>query len=306
MLAAADKRGGLALYAVQPRTHLAVAAGRLDGPAGMDVVSVSLSSGTSPTVCAVWGPVPVDSGVPRELWCYAPGAKKGRRISRAASFGVGVRADGRALAYAEVDEQHRESLVIADLAGGVATIRSRMPYAKDLPPGGIPEGLGDVDWIGPRTLGITGWADSDEGEGLCITDLGHPRQPDGAGFGRCLKPGRAEQRLGYAHFEQAAQAAPGVVVAVERARWCCDDEGPDAPGGRAVQLRLADGAVLGVVATPRADRDVVDISGGSRAILYTTAVVNKDRIVSLRWEGEAHGAPLTGLPADLTLATAQP
>jgi hypothetical protein len=70
---------------------------------------------------------------------------------------------------------------------------------------------------------------------------------------------------------------------------------------------LSDGAVLGVLATPRAGRDVVDVSGRGTALLYTTAVNFREQlVVSLRWAGETRGAPLTGLPADLVLATAQP
>jgi hypothetical protein len=71
-------------------------------------------------------------------------------------------------------------------------------------------------------------------------------------------------------------------------------------------MRLSDGAVVGVLATPREGRAVVDVSGGSRAVLYTTFADGEPRVVSLRWAHESHGAPVTGLPAGVRLAAAQP
>ncbi|MBK5305740.1 MAG: hypothetical protein JJD92_03535 [Frankiaceae bacterium] len=301
LLAVADKRGGLALYAVSRGSHSATLVRRLDGPPRHVVNRVSLSSGNSPTACVVWGPADVTSPSPRELRCYRPGSGAGRLVSDKASYDVGVRADGRALAWTEGNQD----LVIADLAGDVATVRARMPYAEGAPPGGYPEGLGDLDWIGARTLVGTAVGDSDESIGLCVIDLDHPRGHPGAGFGRCLRPQGAEAQKGYAHFEEAALVAPGEAVVVERGQDCCG-ENDDAPAGRAVRLRLSDGAVLGVFATPRDGREVVDVSGGARAVLYTTARDGKELAVSLRRAGEARGAPLTGLPTDLLLATAQP
>jgi hypothetical protein len=149
--------------------------------------------------------------------------------------------------------------------------------------------------------------DSGESAGLCVIDLDHPRagREGRAGFGRCLRPRGREVDAGYAYFEDAALVAPGELVVVERAMDCCVED-PSAPAARAVRMRLSDGAVLGVFATPRPGRDVVDVSGGRRAVLYTTAAQGKDRVVSVRWAGEAHGAPVTGLPADVQLGEGQP
>jgi hypothetical protein len=305
MVAVADKRGGLALYAVASGTHAAVLVRRLAGPPHDVVSAVSLSTGPSPTVCAIWRPAAAGSKATSELRCYAPGATMGRVVRRDVNDGeLGLRADGQALAWTEGGQY----LVIADLADGVATVRSRMLYADQAPEYNYPESLDELDWIGPRTLVGTAGGDSDESIGLCVIDLDHPRSPEHTGFGRCLHPTGAEGDKGYAHFEQAALVSPGEVVVVERGPGCCV-ENPGVPAARAVRLRLSDGAVVAVIATPRAGRDVVDVSGGERGVLYITGVEGEeltDVAVSLRWAGEAHGAPLTGLPADLTLAAAQP
>jgi hypothetical protein len=304
MLAVADKRGGLALYSVAAGTHTAALARRLAGPSHHAVTAVSLAGGTSPTVCAIWRRAPGGAaGTP--LICYPGGASKGRVVRPEVNeLQLGVRADGRALAWTEGGQY----LVIADLAGAVATVRSRMLYADDAPEGAYPESLDAVDWIGPRTLVGTAGGDSDESVGLCVIDLDDPRPEQHVGFGRCVHPSGPEADHGYAHFEHAALVAPDDAVVIERPQWCCSDENPKPPA-RAVRLRLSDGVVLGVFATPRPGRDVLDVSGGARAVLYTTGVVGEetsDLTVSLRWAGEAHGAPVTGLPDDLLQATAQP
>jgi hypothetical protein len=273
------------------------------------VSGVSLSAGAAPTVCAIWSPHTKGSTAPDELRCYLPGATQGRVVAHHV-YTVGLRADGRAVAW--TDLQPNQGFVVADLAGDVATVRSRTRYVEEAPAdAGVPESLDDVDWIGPDTVVGTATGDSDESAGLCVIDLAnpHPRVHEGQGLGRCFHPSGREGKLGYAHFEKAALVQPGIVVTTERTMGCCDDENAPHPHARAVRMRLSDGAVLAVFATPRAGRDVVDVSGGARAVLYTTGVIGEqftDAVVSLRWAGDAHGAPLTGLPADLTRVTAQP
>jgi hypothetical protein len=303
-VAVADKKGGLALYAVPPGEHVATLLRRLEAPPKKVVVAVSLSRNAAPTVCAIWRDEP-RAGTANELRCYPPSWDVGKVVSTKANLGVGVRADGLAVAWTE--NENNQDLVVADLdpESAIAKERSRARYAPDAPAGGIPAGLADVDWVGPRQLAVTDVGDSDEGKGLCLVDLDTPRPKTQTGFAPCLTPGPAEQRAGYARFEQAAPVSNTELIAVERAQECCDDNA-SAPGARAVRIRIADGAVLEVLATPRAGRDVIDISGSARAVLYTTAKQRSDLAVSLRWAGETRGAPLTGLAADLLLATAQP
>jgi hypothetical protein len=306
VLAVADNKGGLALYAVPPGQHVAGLLRRFYAPPNRIVGQVSLSENAAPVVCAVWRDhdAEAEQSAP-QLWCYPAGSSVGRLLSKDASYGVGVRADGGAVAWTE--RATNPDLVVADLDGnGAAKVRSRSRYAPNAPEGGLPEGLTDVDWFAPGRIAVTDIADSDEGKGLCFFDVGKPRPSGQMGFTPCLEPRPAEQRSGYAHFEQAVPVSDTDVIVVERARGCCDDNA-NAPGARAVRIRISDGAVLEVVATPRAGRDVVDISGSARAVVYTTAVDrDHELVVSLRWAGEAHGAPLTGLPADLIRVTAQP
>jgi hypothetical protein len=307
VLAVADKKGGLSLYAVPPGEHTASLFRRLEGPAKKVVAAVSLSQNAAPTVCAVWRSAPsATADTSSELICYPPSVDRGRQIAGDV-LSVGVRADGRAVAWVEYNTD--SALVIADVDpdSGEAKERSRMHYAPGAPPGGMPEGIADVDWLGPRRLAVNDVGDSDEGKGLCLVDLDKPRPKSQVGFSPCVTPGPAEQRAGYVYFEQAVPVSGSEAVVVERARNCCGDDDAKRPGARAVRIRFSDGAVLGVLATPRAGRDVVDVSGRASALLYTTAVNFREQlVVSLRWAGETRGAPLTGLPADLVLATAQP
>jgi hypothetical protein len=304
MLAVAAGPGQLALYAVASGSHAATLVRRLEGPAAMTVESVSLASGSSPAVCAIWRSAANQQAEPTtDLLCYRPGSVRGRLVVRDAGSAA-LRADGRAVAWTEYTPH---SLVVADLTGDVATERRRYAYVEDgEQAGGYPGGIVDLTWVGPRTLAATDDADSDDGRGLCVVDTEAPRpKGSGVGFGRCLHPDPDEGRKGYARFQDAAPVGPGVVATVERAMWCCGD-GTDDPGARAVRMRLSDGAVVGVLATPREGRAVVDVSGGSRAVLYTTFADGEPRVVSLRWAHESHGAPVTGLPAGVRLAAAQP
>ena len=303
----ADKKGGLFLYAVPPGEHQAGLLRTFQSPDSRVASQVSLSSNAAPTVCAVWRDADAEAQQSSpQLWCYAAGVSDGRLISRKASFGVGVRADGRAVAWTE-NESNTE-LVVADLDGDVAKERSRQRYAPAQPAdAGLPASIDRLDWLAPRTLAGTDVGDSDEGKGLCVIDLDKPRPHDAFGFGSCVHPNRAESEKGYARFEGAVPVATGEVVTVERAMGCCFEDTATSPGARAVRIRVSDGQVLSVMATPRAGRDVTDVSGSGRALLYTTAADGgRDLVVSLRWAGELRGSPLTGLPADLILATAQP
>jgi hypothetical protein len=298
---------GLVLHRLEQGSRTAEPFRELSGPDGAVVSAVSLSSGQSPTVCVLWGEVvgPAEGEPQSELHCYAPGATSGRLVSaQQPGPDVAVRADGRAVAWTEGSLD--QSLVVADLDGDRAQERLRERYAPDVPPDvGLPQGLHDLSWVDEQTLAVTDVADSDEGRGLCLVDLADPRQQE-SGFGRCLAPGPGEQEAGFALFEQAVPVAPGEVVTVERPRRCCDDA-PE-PGARAVRIRLADGDVLEVVAFPREDRDVVDLSGGPSALVYVTGEAFPDRRLafSVRWSGEERGAPLTGLPSDTTTVVAQP
>jgi hypothetical protein len=302
VLAVADSGPGLALYSLAPAAHSAVLLRRLAIPPDTTPAAISLSGGTRPTVCVVFEAI-MDH--PNELWCYPAGASQGRLVTRNVSYAVAVRDDGRALAW--TDRAQNQGLVLADLAGAVATVRSRQSYDRDAPADrGVPESLDALSWLGPATLAGTSGGDSDEGRGLCVIDVNHPRGHEGQGFGRCLHPTGKESDLGYAHFELAALVRPGVVATKERIMDCCTDA-PTVPAARAVEVRIVDGTVIGVVATPRAGRDVIDISGGPRALVYTTGVNGRSEIsVSVRWAGEAHGVPITGLPRFVHRVVAQP
>lgn len=306
LLAVGRRPGELLLYAVAAGTHEARLARRLEGPAGMTVERVSLAAGPAPVLCAVWHTAPNPDAEPSAyLHCYRPGATRGRVVASEVKAAA-VRPDGRALSWVEYNSDG--PLVVADLVGDTAKERSREPYVEGgSPEGGVPSGLTRVAWLGPRSLAVTDDADSDDGRGVCVVDLERPRGSSaGVGFGRCMQPRPEESLKGFDRFEGAVAVEDGVIVTVERAMWCCGERTKD-PGARAVRLRVADRTVVDVVATPREGRDVVDVSGGRRAVLYVTGPrAGGPVVVSLRWAGDAHGAPVTGLPPGVSVASAQP
>lgn len=308
VLAVASAGDGLVLHRLEAGSRAAAPFRTLDGPAGATVTAVALSAGPSPTVCVIWGEAvdPAAGELRSELHCYEPNATRGRRVSQdQPGPDVAVRANGEAVAWTEGSLD--QSLVVADLDGDRAQERLRERYAPNAPPDvGLPQGLQDLSWLDEDTLAVTDVADSDEGRGLCLVDLADPRSGEESGFGRCLAPGPGEQEGGFERFEQAAPVGPGEVVTVERPSLCCDDA--PKPGARAVRIRVTDGEVLEVVAFPREGRDVLDVSGGPRAVVYVTGGAFPDRrlVFSVRWAGEQRGAPITDLPADATIVVTQP
>lgn len=306
LLLAADQVGNAGLYSLAPRKRQARLVRNLQSLGDWSIASASMSAGPRPTICAVWhGQAEPPQGT--QLRCYADGDSRGRIVPSDTPVAVAVRPDGRAVAWIESETNSNTAVVVADLAGDVVTVRSRARYAADLPPdGGIPEAVSDVAWLGPRTLGLTDVGDSDEGKGLCVLDLDKPRESKAVGFGRCLTPGAAETKARYDRFEHAAPLADGTVLTVERGHQCCEDV--NGPPGRAVVVRLADGAVLDLVATPATGRAVVDVTGGPRAVVYVTKGEDEatGRIVYVRWPGEAHGAPVSGLLELTSEVAAQP
>jgi hypothetical protein len=306
LLVAADPVGNAGLYSLAPRSQRAQLMRTLESRGDWSIGSVSLSAGPTPTICAVWvGQAEPSQG--RQLRCYAAGDSRGRIIRSENPVAVAVRADGRAVAWIETEPNANSVVVVAYLAGDAATVRSRFRHADVPPDGGIPEGVTDVSWLGPRTQALTDVGDSDEGKGLCVLDLDQPRERTAVGFGRCLTPGAADAKAGYDRFEDAALLANGTALTVERGHQCCDDA--LGPSGRAVVVRLSDGAVLDVVATPAVRRAVVDVTGGARAVVYVTAGEEDEARASLvyvRWPGEAHGARVSGLPELTKYVAAQP
>jgi hypothetical protein len=72
---------------------------------------------------------------------------------------------------------------------------------------------------------------------------------------------------------------------------------------------LSTGRVTEVIAVPAAGRQVLDVSGGSGIVVYTTARVtsegSQDTRFFVRFSGEKHGAPILGLPAGASRVQAQ-
>lgn len=302
VLAVSTAQDGLSLYALAPESSEAMRLRDLAGPPGFVVQDVSLSGGVDPTVCAVWRPA--EGTDEPQLHCYAPGSTEGRVIEGAiGSRSVGVRQDGRAVAWSSGG--FNQALTIADLSGDSPTVRSRELYAAGEPEdAGLPVGIGRLDWVDDDMLAVVHDGDSDEGLGLCFHDVSAPREPDAMGFGRCVTPDRSEGAAGYYRFEGAVALAEDEVATVERPQWCCTDV-EEGPGARAVRLRPSDGEVLSVVAFPREGRDVTSVSGGTRALVYTTSADGKDVVTSVRWASQDAGTPISGLPAG-AVVVAQP
>lgn len=160
-------------------------------------------------------------------------------------------------------------------------------------------GIGDLAWVDRGTVAVSVAVESDDGPDVKVADLSTRR---GWLAARSLSPSASDARAGYLTYDGILGAAGGAALAVERGNWMDEQRVPS----RAVRVDLRDGSVEQVVAVPGEQRDVVAVSGGAHALYVTQERDGSDRVVSLRWPGEAKGGPVTGLPADVVIAVAQP
>jgi hypothetical protein len=293
----------LSLYRLRAGSVSAEPVRTLAAPrAGASLYDVSVSAGPTPTTCAIWH---VDQENPQggmELRCYRWGDSEGAAIKAAAddTFHLALSADGRSLAWTNNDTN--QMLRIARLeASQVTDVREYLgdpgQPAGDgaYGPGGPGPGADGLAWAGPSALAITVVADSDEGLGLVRFVPASTARGWANDQADVVPLSSADRRRGYHAYDGVRSATSTTAWAIERRNYVYS---PILVAQRAVEIELPSGRVKQVVSEPAEGRDVVEVSGGPRAVVYVTdsSSVPSDRRVYVRYPGESRGTEITGLP----------
>ena len=300
----------LALHRLRLRTTKAERVRELAPPqADVSLLDVSISAGPTPTTCAVWvlGPADTSRRARAELRCYAWGDAVGVPVRAAGSdaHAVGISADGRSLAWANSDLN--PTLRIGALRDGQVTGARAFVGDANLPAGNDQarsfsgRGVGGVAWAG-AALAITVQGESDEGSGLRWFVPGSTQ--GGFLYELDVPPPDAERQRGYGVYDRVRSATSTTAWALERPQGVVGD--PQEPRPRAVEVSLPTGRIKRVVSEPAEGREVVAVSGSSRAVVYVTASLDagKDRLVYVRWAGQARGSVIGGLPGSTMVVAA--
>jgi hypothetical protein len=292
---------GIDVYRVDDKRR-AVRIGRIDPPVGHGPrYAVTVGGGLSPDVCVLWGefPVTTDAGGAESAYCYPGGRGPGTPVARGGSFGtIALDPTGKHLFWSTVGEaEENEGGVVADYSLGTVAHQRHFDFDCE-------RHLLAAAWAGPTRLVVhcTSGDNDDPGE-LSTFELG--------GATASAAPGR---QVG--DEEQLGTPAPWdgtTVLAVERQ---CDARCQEAlktsdvvgRQARVVRVDLRTGRVVEVVATAAAGRFVDVVTGGPHGVVYGTRPESSYSPLKayLRWPGEKHGVPITGLPADVERLVAQP
>jgi hypothetical protein len=301
--------GSLELYGLTGHTAVRVQALASPGAAAR-VLSVSLSGGPAPLVCAVWdltGPAAYERGENR-LLCYPTGAAAGVEVVEAGKdVGVvAVRPDAGALAW--VDTADNQTLTVATFREGKAT-DLRHYLAEPGQPAGwgeksfTGEGAADLAWATPGELVISVVVESDDGPAPRRFAL--PASGDGGGWLAAPRVAVPTSETGYFTYDSITSASGTQALARVRSTWMDEGGKPD----RAVRIDLSSGAVRDVLATAAEGRSITHVSGDAGTVVYRTSgpeggdpAVAKDPEpkVYVRYRGDARGTMVAGLPDDVT------
>lgn len=300
--------GPLELYRID-RTRRASLLRTLRGPtAGAQALDVAMTAGAAPKICATWltqGEAG-DRLARSALLCYAPAATKGTTVATgdAQPSQIALTPDGRRLAWSELSRGMNERVLAGVLDQGtvseVRSFRARRGEPADQFNG---HGVGDLAWVGTGKVAISEVVESDDGPALRLFDVSSPGDRGWLDAVR-VEPSKADFTAGYWTYDGVASVEGMTAIAVERTSYQAEPRVPH----RAVRIALPSGRILEVLATAGADRDMLEVSGSDRAVVYTTASRTESTTfrTSVRFAGEAKGAPVVGLPEDVQSTLAQP
>jgi hypothetical protein len=298
----------VALYTVKVGTRHASLLRRLAPPsAGATGIDISVAAGSDPVACVTWSRNPKRDDLEREvraLSCYGPGESDGRGIVEAGATPeqVAVRPDGSRLAWSDGIFEGNGLLSVAPLDGTSAGTVQSWPGDTAQAPGEeafTGHGIADLAWAGDTDrLVVSAIVQSDDGAGIALfdtTDADGEWIPE-AGW---RQPPATLARKGLERLDGVASAGADSALALVRAQL---DPPPDRPGSIAVRIVLPKGP-LTTVATPLNGRTVAQVSGGERAIVYTTVELESGggRRHYVRYPGEPVGRPITGVPTDAAI-----
>lgn len=289
VVAVVDGRA-LDLYTVDAAGPRATLLRTLQGPTDSRPVSVSVSGGEAPTVCAVW-----ELPSHRQIHCYDAATGAGREVPQQGSEPpdvVAVSHDGSLVAWSTLLRElpgDESTLYWSPVAGGaLEQIPSRRERLHGLNTccGSQVEALA---WRGDNRLVVSEGRESDDGTALRVVPVRAPGWADAPG----LRPAGVQRGL-VVYGGVTSPAKGDLMLGVLRPNDVCCEGGPV---GRAVEFDVTTGRVAQVVSVPATGREIWSVSGGERGVLYATL---GDDGVRRYWRrpGERHGRPLAGLPAD--------
>lgn len=299
--------GGLELHRVDRDRRTAALERVLEPPdEGADVLDVTMGSGQDPVVCATWhtGPTTVFEDKISELICYAARETAGRPVAGVyRPVHVALNATGDRVAWAELDEGGNQAIGAGVLRDGELSGLRRFVARPGQPEEGEQAFTGtavqDLAWLDDDHVLLSTVVESDDGPALLRFDVTVPGARGWLDEGERV----VSRDAGYVTFESVVTTDGTTALAVQRGSFVADDSPPPS---RAVRVDLATGRVLQVVATAAAGRNVVGVSGGEPAVVYTTAAGFDQPVRAyVRRAGEAKGTPITGLPADARDVLAQ-
>ena len=263
---------------------------------------LSLSAGQRPDVCVIWtGDEPEGDGDGEEAtYCYPASQPVGHRIPVEGQVDeLALDATGTRLFWSTSDAESgatAKGFVAAYSAGRVSAERS---FALD-----CSNYLLAALWDGRDRLVLHCTSgDSDDPGFLALQGIS-------PSLGPLTKiPEPSHVGAGYNTFVHPGGVSAGGVLALEGQQ--CDLSCPGGGTGlasRAVRLDVRTGRVLEVIATPARGRSLWNVTGGPHGFVYVT-ISNGPRVdmrAYVRWPGERHGTPITGLPSDVEEVVAQP
>lgn len=296
VIAAIRESGALELFRVANRKASAQPLRTLTGPPGMKALTVTVSGGSAPTVCAVWGATAAQS-----LLCYDAQAGDGQAVptgSAALLGAVGLSYSGTSLAWSARGTTAYPDLYTGHLSGGTVSAVTKVPALApgEEPPDEVALQVGAVTWSGEDTLLVSSAFDSDPNGSLDRVPLA-TAPARGWTHGTSVNPPDTLRPI----VGGAVSPAVGSnVLAIQRGVGESFDN-----HSLAVEINLASGRVSSVVSTPAKGRNMSNVSGGTLGVLYQTIGFDGDVKTYWRRPGQAHGEALAGLPSDARIVVAQ-
>jgi hypothetical protein len=279
------------LYRVDERRHASLLRAVEPPRDLMTLDKVVISAGSNPRLCSVWrDDDPKSDADGEELFCEGIGSVDRVEFG---SISVALSPAGDEVFWSVEPEEGTSTYTLAHLTRD-AVVRKRS-LAVDC----------------PRYLVGAGWGDASHVVLHCSTgDSDDPgrlawQQLDGTSAPAADIPVVPTTPRGYDLLLDPGGYVDGGVLAIQRVD-CLDGCPVDLPR-RAVRVDPLSGKVLEVVASPAKGRQVGTVTGGAHGVAYSTYADEADDLrVYVRWPGERHGSPITGLPPDASEVVAQP
>jgi hypothetical protein len=170
-------------------------------------------------------------------------------------------------------------------------------------------GVMDVAWVGEPNIVVECAAVDEDPENTVVQNLDAVISGQALGTGKPLHP-TGPLAKGYDWFSAVTPLDATTGVGKMFFNIPCHEGEPCPshapwPRTKVVRLDLRTGRVLEVVAVAADDRELGDVSGGGRGIVYETEGNSNDKRVYVRWPGEKHGTRVSGLPSGFFRVTAQ-